>query len=296
MTVVSQSQFLRVYTSAGATLHRWQSYYTHTTQQHAGALWSYLPFDASGITAGQTGDEGLRMGAAKPAFRQSVSRADCPQPEPGQQHRMARNAQRSERIGKQCVGGIGNRSHQAAIGGCIARQRVPGFLDAAFQDGGCAVVERMSQRRGRMNPGQAMFGQRDGPKERGGHANRMNGRTYIVRKSRQRQRCRASAAAKRGLRFEHQNAAILPGQRDRGCQAVRTGADDDSVVSFFEKWKFRLQVSCSKFQVNLQTRLPESGRMVFCPMWVTNIAPIQIVESRYAKTSFAIADPGRPCV
>jgi hypothetical protein len=57
MTVVSQSQFLRVYTTAGATLHRWQSYYAHTTQQHAGALWSYLSFDASGITAGQTGDE-----------------------------------------------------------------------------------------------------------------------------------------------------------------------------------------------------------------------------------------------
>ena len=57
MTVVSQSQFLRVYTTAGATLHRWQSYYAHTTQQHAGSAWSYLPFDASGITAGQTGDE-----------------------------------------------------------------------------------------------------------------------------------------------------------------------------------------------------------------------------------------------
>lgn len=57
MTVVSQSQFLRVYTTAGVTLNRWQSYYANTTRQHAGASWSYLPFEASGITAGQTGDE-----------------------------------------------------------------------------------------------------------------------------------------------------------------------------------------------------------------------------------------------
>ena len=57
MTVVSQSQFLRVYTADGETLHRWQAYYAHTTRQHLGVDWSYRPFDASGITIGQTGDE-----------------------------------------------------------------------------------------------------------------------------------------------------------------------------------------------------------------------------------------------
>lgn len=57
MTVVSQSQFLRVYTTDGVTLHRWQSYYANSTWQYAGAEWAYLPFEASGITAGQTGDE-----------------------------------------------------------------------------------------------------------------------------------------------------------------------------------------------------------------------------------------------
>lgn len=67
MTVVSQSQFLRVYTTAGATLHRWQSYYASTTRQHLGAVWSYLPFEASGITAGQTGDE-TGVSITLPAF------------------------------------------------------------------------------------------------------------------------------------------------------------------------------------------------------------------------------------
>jgi hypothetical protein len=58
MTVASQSQFLRVYTATGGTtLHRWQSYYAYRTVEYNGANWVYLPFEASGITAGQTGDE-----------------------------------------------------------------------------------------------------------------------------------------------------------------------------------------------------------------------------------------------
>lgn len=57
MSSVAQSQFLRVYTVAGTTLHRWQSYYANEARTHAGASWVYLPFEASGITGGQTGDE-----------------------------------------------------------------------------------------------------------------------------------------------------------------------------------------------------------------------------------------------
>lgn len=57
MSSVAQSQFLRVYTAAGTTLYRWQSYYANQPRQHDGASWAYLPFEASGITGGQTGDE-----------------------------------------------------------------------------------------------------------------------------------------------------------------------------------------------------------------------------------------------
>lgn len=58
MSSVAQSQFLRVFTAAGTTLQRWQSYYANQPRTHAGASWAYLPFEASGITGGQTGDEG----------------------------------------------------------------------------------------------------------------------------------------------------------------------------------------------------------------------------------------------
>ena len=58
MSSVAQSQFLRVYNQAGTTLHRWQSYYANQALPIAGGgTWIYVPFEASGITGGQTGDE-----------------------------------------------------------------------------------------------------------------------------------------------------------------------------------------------------------------------------------------------
>lgn len=52
----AQSQYLRIYDAAG-TYQRWQSYYANTTVTWDSAAWQYQPFEADGITAGQTGDE-----------------------------------------------------------------------------------------------------------------------------------------------------------------------------------------------------------------------------------------------
>ena len=52
----AQSQYLRIYDTVG-TYQRWQSYYSNTTVTWDGAQWQYQPFEADGITAGQTGDE-----------------------------------------------------------------------------------------------------------------------------------------------------------------------------------------------------------------------------------------------
>lgn len=57
MTVNGQSQFLRIY-SGSITYHRWQSYYANKTVAWAGAQWSYQPFDADGIVAGDVQAEG----------------------------------------------------------------------------------------------------------------------------------------------------------------------------------------------------------------------------------------------
>jgi hypothetical protein len=51
-----QSQFLRIF-SGDTTYQRWQSYYVNTSVTWESASWSYQPFDADGITAGEVQSE-----------------------------------------------------------------------------------------------------------------------------------------------------------------------------------------------------------------------------------------------
>ena len=51
-----QSQFLRIF-SGSTTYQRWQSYYVNTSVTWESASWSYQPFDADGITAGEVQSE-----------------------------------------------------------------------------------------------------------------------------------------------------------------------------------------------------------------------------------------------
>lgn len=52
----AQSQFLRIF-SGTTTYQRWQSYYVNTSVTWEAASWSYQPFDADGITAGEVQSE-----------------------------------------------------------------------------------------------------------------------------------------------------------------------------------------------------------------------------------------------
>ena len=51
-----QSQFLRIF-SGSSTYQRWQAYYVNTSVTWESAAWSYQPFDADGITAGEVQSE-----------------------------------------------------------------------------------------------------------------------------------------------------------------------------------------------------------------------------------------------
>ena len=51
-----QSQYLRIF-SGTTTYQRWQSYYVNTSVTWESAAWSYQPFDADGITAGEVQSE-----------------------------------------------------------------------------------------------------------------------------------------------------------------------------------------------------------------------------------------------
>lgn len=53
----AQSQYLRIFTTSGATMHRWQSYYSYRIVTWDNVQWGYIPFTADGFTAGVSGDE-----------------------------------------------------------------------------------------------------------------------------------------------------------------------------------------------------------------------------------------------
>ena len=57
MAATAQAQFLRIFTDS-ATLQRWQSYWVQQDVTHAGASWSWQPFDAGGIVSGDVAAEG----------------------------------------------------------------------------------------------------------------------------------------------------------------------------------------------------------------------------------------------
>ena len=52
-----QSESLRIYTAAGTTLQRWQSFYSYRSVVWDNATWEYQQFTADGFTAGASGDE-----------------------------------------------------------------------------------------------------------------------------------------------------------------------------------------------------------------------------------------------
>jgi len=52
----AQSQYLRIF-SGSTTYQRWQSYYVNTSVTWESATWTYQPFDADGITAGEVQSE-----------------------------------------------------------------------------------------------------------------------------------------------------------------------------------------------------------------------------------------------
>jgi hypothetical protein len=53
----AQAQYLRIFSNAGATTQRWQSYYANDAVVWQNNQWTYVPFIAEGFTNGMSGDE-----------------------------------------------------------------------------------------------------------------------------------------------------------------------------------------------------------------------------------------------
>lgn len=53
----AQSQYLRIFDTAGVTYERWQSYYINAAVIWESVPWIYVPFIADGFTVGISGDD-----------------------------------------------------------------------------------------------------------------------------------------------------------------------------------------------------------------------------------------------
>lgn len=68
----AQSQYLRIFDTAGVTYERWQSYYVASSVSWDGHNWLYVPFAADGFTAGVNVDD-ADISVTAPATRSVVA-------------------------------------------------------------------------------------------------------------------------------------------------------------------------------------------------------------------------------
>jgi hypothetical protein len=115
---------------------------------------------------------------------------------------------------------------ELSVGVSIDTQAACGRLERAVHHDRRAVVQRVRQRGGRLHHGQIEL---EPTEERRRWNQRVDRRADIVPEPRQRQLSSASAAADRRLTFENANRSAGLRERDRGCEPVRPGADDDGV-------------------------------------------------------------------
>jgi hypothetical protein len=114
---------------------------------------------------------------------------------------------------------------ETAIRGPVLTQGGHRPVDRPLEDYSRAVVQRMRERRGRVNE----LRQRYSSKERRAGDEGINRRARVVNEAGQRQLGRAHPAADRVVCFEHENGSASPRERDRGREPVRPGSDHDGL-------------------------------------------------------------------
>lgn len=103
----------------------------------------------------------------------------------------------------------------------------------------------MGRRDRRLDPFQAIFGQRQLSKKGGAGGQRVDSRTNIVNKARQGQFRRTASAANRLVRFKNQDRAASLRQLDRRSQAIGPRANDNCIITGI--FEVASQDDCSVF-------------------------------------------------
>ena len=141
------------------------------------------------------------------------------------------DAERSQQLARDQVPIGRDGTDQPTVALAVLAQAGGRGVQVAAHQRRAAVIERMGQRHRRLDPLQAVLRQRPLAEDRGGSAQRMDGRADVVDEAGQGQRRRPAATAHLGARLQHQHAAPGSGQGDGGGQAVGPGADDERVVA-----------------------------------------------------------------
>src|SRR6266849_2573925 len=121
---------------------------------------------------------------------------------------------------------IGERLHKAAPAFPVRAEDGFGLAEVALEDYGGAIVERMGEWSGRVNPLQTVSRQRQRRKKRGAGREWMDGGAEIVEEAWQREFEGARRAACLRLRLDDINVDAALRESDGGGQAVRSGAND----------------------------------------------------------------------
>lgn len=149
---------------------------------------------------------------------------------PGHDERILRNSDRPQNCLRKKIPLCFEWADKFSIGVSIHAKRLAGLLDGVVQDCGAAIVKRMGERVGRMNPLKTVLVQRQCPQERRSDCHRMHGGTYVVQETGQRQFTRARSTTDAFLCFQHEDGSAGASKNDRGSQSIRAGADDDAIV------------------------------------------------------------------
>ncbi len=164
------------------------------------------------------------------APRQSLRRAQRRQPEPRQQKGVVWDAQRRQDVHHQPLP-LGHEGfHERAPRPGVGAQGLARRLERPLEHRGAAVVERVRERSGGVDPRQPVLGERERAQEGGAYSERVHRGERIVYEARQGQLLRARPSADRLLRLEQQHRAAGLRHRHRCGQAIGSGADHHHIV------------------------------------------------------------------
>jgi hypothetical protein len=171
---------------------------------------------------GEPREHAARLRPAEGQAGEQRRRQRRPRAEAGQRERVGGKVQRGEQVLEQRLGIAGERLEDVPPPAVVLTETACGRSRRALEEGRGAIVERVGERRRRLDPLDAVLGERQRAEERRRDPERVDRRTDVVDESRQRQLGRACAAPHRVGGLEDANVEPRLRQHDRRGEPVRT--------------------------------------------------------------------------